>query len=284
MVAGKFLDPKNDYAFKRIFGTEKNKAILVHFLNDILDFPESEKIKDVSFLKPIQDPEIASKKQSIVDVLCVDEKGTQYIVEMQVARNEGFAKRAQYYAAKAYTNQMNNGDAYQNLKHIIFLAITNFVMFPEKESYKSDHVILDKLSYVRDLKDFSFTFLELPKFNKTIDELTTMEEKWTYFFKHASETSPEELEKITGSDIVIRQAYDVLDQFHWSQEELRTYEREKKSQLDGQAMLLSAKLEGKAEGIKVVAKNMLAQGIDISTIMAVTGLSKSDILGLPTGT
>ena len=107
-----------------------------------------------------------------------------------------------------------------------------------------------------------------------------MEEKWTYFFKHASETSPEELEKITGSDIVIRQAYDVLDQFHWSQEELRTYEREKKSQLDGQAMLLSAKLEGKAEGIKVVAKNMLAQGIDISTTMLVTGLSKGDILVL----
>lgn len=133
------------------------------------------------------------------------------------------------------------------------------------------------MSHAQELKDFSFTFLELPKFDKTIDDLKTMEEKWMYFFKHATETDPEELKKITGSDIVIRQAYDVLDQFHWSPEELRTYEREKKSQLDGQAMLLSAKLEGKAEGIKIVAKNMLAQGIDIHTIMMVTGLSKDEI-------
>ena len=85
---------------------------------------------------------------------------------MQVARTEGFAKRAQYYAAKAYANQMNNGDDYPKLKQIIFLAITNFVMFPDKKGYKSDHVILDKESYAHDLKDFSFTFLELPKFDK----------------------------------------------------------------------------------------------------------------------
>src|SRR5262245_30481527 len=110
MSIGKFLDPKNDYAFKRIFGTEKNKAILVHFLNDMLGF--SEKILNVTFLKTNQDPDIASKKQSIVDVLCTDEKGTQYIVEMQVASSDHFIKRAQYYAAKAYASQMNQGEAY----------------------------------------------------------------------------------------------------------------------------------------------------------------------------
>src|SRR5262245_672316 len=144
MTAAKFLDPKNDYAFKTIFGTEKNKDILIHFLNDILAFPEGKKIKNVTFLKPIQDPEAVAKKKSIVDVLCSDEKGIQYIVEMQVARTVGFAKRAQYYAARAYSNQMNNGDSYHHLKEVIFLAITDFVMFPDKEPYKSDHVILDK--------------------------------------------------------------------------------------------------------------------------------------------
>src|ERR1700730_8050078 len=160
MLATKFLDPKNDFAFKKIFGTEKNKDILIHFLNDILGFSAGEKIQKVTFLKTVQDPDIASKKQSIVDVLCVDEKGVQYIVEMQVARSEGFEKRAQYYAAKAYSNQMNNGSAYDTLKQIIFLAITDFVLFPKKPDYKSDHVILDKDSYTHDLKDFSFTFLE----------------------------------------------------------------------------------------------------------------------------
>jgi predicted transposase/invertase (TIGR01784 family) len=301
MLATKFLDPKNDFAFKKIFGTEKNKAILVHFLNDILDFPEGEKIQTVSFLKTVQDPDVAAKKQSVVDVLCMDEKGVQYIVEMQVARTESFVKRAQYYAAKAYVSQMNNGDLYENLKQIIFLAITDFVMFPLKGGYKSDHVILDKDQYTQDLRDFSFTFLELPKFNKGIDALTTMTEKWMYFFKHASHTDLEEVNKLTGPDIIIRKAYEVLNQIAWSEEELNTYEREKKSQLDARSILTYAtreakaegraegKAEGKAEGlvegeavgvakgIKQMAKNMLAQGIDIQTVICVTGLSKEDI-------
>ena len=273
MLATKFLDPKNDFAFKRIFGSEKNKAILIHFLNDMLGLATGEKVQDVTFLKSIQDPEAAAKKQSIVDVLCVDEKGVQYIVEMQVARCESFAKRAQYYAAKAYTSQMNNGDTYKNLKQVIFLAITDFVMFPDKKGYKSAHVILDKDSYIRDLKDFSFTFLELPKFTKTIDELTNLEEKWMYFFKHATHTDPEELKKITGPDIVIREAFDVLDQFYWSEEELRTYEREKKSELDAKAIVNYAR----TEGIKQVAKNMKAQGFNIDIIISLTGLTKEEL-------
>jgi predicted transposase/invertase (TIGR01784 family) len=281
MVAGKFLDPKNDFAFKKIFGTEKNKDILVHFLNDMLGFSEGEKIHNVTFLKTIQDPEIASKKQSIVDVLCTDEQGRQYIVEMQVARNEHFVKRAQYYAAKAYVNQMNNGDDYKKLKQIIFLAITDFVMFPEKKGYKSDHVILDKDSSTHDLKDFSFTFLELPKFKKTIGQLNTMVEKWAYFFKHATHTQENEPALIAGQDVIIRQAYEVLNQFSWSEEERNTYEQEKKSELDARSLLNSARTEGKAEGraegMREVAKKMLAQGIDKQTIQAITGLSEEEI-------
>ena len=82
MALSKFLDPKNDISFKRIFGTEKNKDILIHFLNDILGFTGKSTIKDIEFLSTIQDPDIASKKQSIVDVLCRDENGLQVIVEM----------------------------------------------------------------------------------------------------------------------------------------------------------------------------------------------------------
>src|SRR5262245_22961814 len=98
----KFLDPKNDIAFKKIFETEKNKDILIHFLNDMITFKEGEKIKEVTFLKTVQDPETAAKKTSIVDILCRDEKENIYIVEMQVAKEKGFEKRAQYYASKAY--------------------------------------------------------------------------------------------------------------------------------------------------------------------------------------
>src|SRR5216683_2359883 len=109
----KFLDPKNDVAFKKIFGTEKNKDILIHFLNDMVTFREKSPIQDVTFLKTIQDPEVAAKKTSVVDILCRDEKGNQYIVEMQVAKEKGFEKRALYYASKAYVSQMVKRGQYE---------------------------------------------------------------------------------------------------------------------------------------------------------------------------
>ena len=189
----KFLDPKNDFAFKRIFGTEKNKDILIHFLNDMLTFKDRALIQDVTFLKTIQDPETASKKTSIVDILCKDENDNRYIVGMQVAKEKGFEKRAQYYASKAYVSQANAGGEYHNLKEVIFLAIAEFVMFPKKKQWKSEHVTLDKNSYEHDLKDFSFTFLELPKFQKSIAELSTISDKWMYFFKNAEKTSERDL-------------------------------------------------------------------------------------------
>ena len=202
----KFLDPKNDFAFRKIFGSEKNKDILIHFLNDVLTFKERAPIKDVTFLKTIQDPETAAQKTSIVDVLCTDEKGNRYIVEMQVAEEKGFIKRAQYYASKAYVSQAVKRGKYHDLKEIIFLAIADFIMFPNKKQWKSEHVILDKDSYEHDLKDFSFTFLELPKFPHKIEQLSTLEEKWMYFFKYAHKTSPDELKKLVYHAPIIKKA------------------------------------------------------------------------------
>ena len=291
MSAIKFLDPKNDYAFKRIFGTEKNKEILVHFLNAVLSIPD--KIETVTFLKPLQDPEARAKKQSIVDVLCKDEMGVQYIVEMQVARSESFVKRAQFYAAKAYTNQLDSGDNYGELKQVIFLAITDFVMFPDKPEFKSDHVILDRESFANDLKDFSFTFLELPKFNKEIDDLKDQIDRWMYFFKHASHTNPSQLEQLISEDLMIDRAYQALDQFYWTKDELAFYESELKSERDGRALLKGAhnigleeglvigrtegRTEGRAESKKEVARNLFSLGVELKTVASATGLPKEEL-------
>jgi predicted transposase/invertase (TIGR01784 family) len=228
MAISKFLDPKNDVAFKKVFGSEKHKDILIHFINDILELQGNNQIEEVEYLSPMQDPEISSKKQSIVDVLCKDKNGVQIIVEMQVAPTKGFEKRAQYYAAKAYSRQLNSGQkadgVYQNLKEVIFIAIADCIIFPDKAAYKSDHVILDKKNYEHDLQDFSFTFIELPKFKKDkIEELSSIVEKWCYFFKNAAKTSEEDLKRLIGSDLVIEQAYDALSQFNWSEKELVAY-------------------------------------------------------------
>ncbi len=276
MAVTKFLDPKNDVAFRRIFGTAKNKDILIHFINDVLELKEGHKIKEVTFLPTIQVPEIAAKKQSIVDVLCKDEKGIQLIIEMQASPQEGFEKRAQYYAAKAYSRQLNRGKQagarYIDLKAVIFIAISDKIVFKDKACYKSDHVLLDKNSYAHDLQDFSFTFIELPKFNITdINLLTNIMEKWCYFFKHAQATAEADLRKIIGLDPVIGRAYEELNQFNWTEEELLHYEQETKRIMDNKAaedyMIKTAKAEGmeigKAEGIEIGKAEGKAEGMEI---------------------
>lgn len=277
MLLTKFLDPKNDFAFKKIFGTQKNKDILIHFLNDMVVFREGKPIVDVTFLKTIQDAEAMAKKTSIVDILCEDQDKNTYVVEMQVAQHKGFEKRAQYYASKAYVSQMEKGGLYENLKEVIFIAIANFTMFPEKESYKSDHVILDRENHQHDLKDFSFTFLELEKFTKTKDQLASMIEKWAYFFKHADETSEEDLRLIFDKDDIIQRAYDELDRFHWNDEELRAYEAAVKHEMDYQASL-DFKFEQGMKKMQVqIARNMLRQGLSIQNISSATGLSAKEV-------
>jgi predicted transposase/invertase (TIGR01784 family) len=287
MPLTKFLDPKNDVAFKKIFGTEKNKDILIHFLNDMLVFKEQKPIVEVSFLKTVLDPDISSKKTSVVDVLCTDQDKNTYVVEMQVASHKGFEKRAQYYAAKAYVSQMSRGGQYENLKEVIFLAIANFTMFPEKPSYKSDHIILDRENHQHDLKDFSFTFLELEKFTKTKDQLTSIVEKWAYYFKHAEETTPEELEMIIGQDSVIKRAYEELDRFYWKEEELLAYEDTLKKDMDYEASMNKKYDDGLADGEKSmqfkIARNMLQQGLSVQNIVSATGLSAKEVEKLQEG-
>ena len=94
-IMAKFLNPTNDLAFKRIFGTEKNKDILLHFLNDIFSRGDNP-IEEVTFLNTFQEREVASNRVSIVDILCRGHDGSRFIVEMQVASEPGFEKRAQY--------------------------------------------------------------------------------------------------------------------------------------------------------------------------------------------
>lgn len=280
----KFLDPKNDVAFKKIFGTEKNKDILIHFLNDMITFKNGGEIKQVTFLKTIQDPETAALKTSIVDILCRDQKGNDYIVEMQVAKEKGFEKRAQFYAAKAYTSQLCVNGKYHALKEVIFLAISNFVMFPRKKAYKSDHVVLDRATHENDLKDFSFTFLELPKFNKSVNELSSIVEKWSYFFKHAEDTSEEELHKLVKGDHIIERAYQELNRFSWDEEELRTYEQSEKW-LGAYLATLEQKFdEGIAAGIEKGEKIGIAKGEKLGIEKGEkVGIEKGEKLGIAKG-
>ncbi|MCX7337826.1 MAG: Rpn family recombination-promoting nuclease/putative transposase [Alphaproteobacteria bacterium] len=310
----KYLNPKNDVAFKRIFGTEKNKDILIPFLNDRVDFRDGGPVTNVTFLKTIQDPEIAARKTSIVDILCEDQQGNKWIVEMQVAKHRNFEKRAQYYAAKAYIAQMPIKAEYQKLKEVIFLAIANFVMFPNKKAYKSDPIILDRDSYEHDLKDFSFTFLELPKLkDKPFHPSMTMIEKWAYFFNTADKAPENEITRIIGDHVTLQRAYHELDRFAWSEEDLQAYEQSEKQEADYQSSMdqkfdegvergmekgraegkeegerlgiEKGKAEGLQEGIEkgreeeklILIQKMLASGLEKTAISQITGVPLDQI-------
>lgn len=291
-MLSRFLNPKNDLTFKRLFGSEKNKDILIHFLNDIFA-RTTNPIEEVEFIKPIIDPEIGELRVSIVDVLCKDLEGNNFIVEMQCDVDTAFIKRAQYYASKVYISQRGKGDTYKDLKSVTFLAILDGKLFPDKKEYLSHHVILDKNSYEHDLKDFSFSFLELGKFKKKPKELKTILEKWAYFLKNASETSNEELPLIVGSDLIIEKAFEALNEYNYSKEEMLYYDQlernedvyktllsdsENKGLREGlQKGKMEGKVEGKIEGKIEIAKNLKKLGVSNETIRQATGMSADEI-------
>ncbi|QTP61508.1 Rpn family recombination-promoting nuclease/putative transposase [Wolbachia endosymbiont of Wiebesia pumilae] len=282
MALSKFLDPKLDLTFKKIFGTERNKNILIHFLNDILGCTEVNTIQEVEFLSTIMDPEIASDKQSIVDVLCRDSSGNRYIIEMQLTCDKGFEKRAQLYAAKAYSRQADKSGKYVDLKKIFFIAISNCTLFPDKLDYISSHTIRDEKTNEHDLKDFQFIFIELPKFPKSrAEQLESVVDRWLFFFKYADETTDEDLRKIAEKSPIIKLAYDELDKFHWNEKDLIAYEERimdlRKEEAILEYRLDLAKEEGRKEREIEVAKNLLKAGVSFNIIAQTTGLSMSEI-------
>ncbi len=164
-------------------------------------------------------------KQSIVDVLCKDSIGNRFVIEMQLARDKGFEKRAQLYAAKAYSRQLDKSGNYIDLKKVFFIAISNCNLLPEEVGYISTHNIRDIKTNSHYLKDFQFVFIELPKFTKSkVEQLESIVDRWLFFFKYAEETTDEDLKKIAEKAPIIKLAYDELDKFRWNEKDLVAYE------------------------------------------------------------
>ncbi len=266
-MLSKYLNPRNDLAFKRIFGEERNKDLVIALINAVLSNQMHKKIVKIHFLKSTQEPETAAAKRSIVDILCQDEDGCRYVIEMQVAPQEGFEKRAQYYASRVYTSQMKRGGAYQDLKKVIFLAFVDYPLFDYKKSYKSEHVMVDRDTTDHDLKDFSFTFVNLPKFMARYPDTlpTSLEEKFYYFLCKADELTASQVKALEANNEVIQRAFQELDIINWSQAERNTYDQVEKIERDHRAIMTFARNEGIEKGIEKgkieILKSLVAQGI-----------------------
>ncbi|WP_448529112.1 Rpn family recombination-promoting nuclease/putative transposase [Raineya sp.] len=268
-----FADVKNDIAFRKIFGNENKKQILISFLNAILGLEGERKIADVQILNPYQVPIVLGAKSTVLDVKARDEAGKEYIVEMQVTDKIGFAQRVVYYSAKSYISQLNAKEEYYQLKPVIFIGILDFT-FLETPHYLSRHLILDEKTQEHKLKDLEFNFIELPKFNKTEKELHTLTEKWVFFIKNA-----ENLEVIPDSvdDEGLKTAYLEADKHLWSKKDLEAYEYARMRETDEKTEKMKAEEMGMLREKQSVAFKAIQKGFDNETISELTGLSVQEI-------
>jgi predicted transposase/invertase (TIGR01784 family) len=183
-----FADPKTDFVFQRIFGSEDHKPVLLGFLNDLLELDDAHRIRSVSLLPPEQRPKVSELKYSIVDVKCVDARGTTYVVEMQVLNVEAFEKRVMYNVAKAYTNQLGLGQNYPELNDVIGISVCDFELWPREAGCQvpmlSRWRMQEQKSGTPGLSQLQLVFLELPKYEGT-SEPRTLVDKWAYFFREA---------------------------------------------------------------------------------------------------
>ena len=216
----KFVDIKNDIAFRKIFGNENKTEILISFLNAVLELPQGKKIKKIEIKNPYQLPEIKGLKSSILDVRATDERDISYIIEMQVEELDGFDKRVQYYTAKQYSSQINKGDEYPKLNQVIFIGILDFVFFEEDEDYITRHRTVNVKTQKSTLNGMEYNFIELPKFIKELKDIKTLVDKWIYFIKNS-----ENLDVIPSNlkDEGLIHAYEDADRHNWTKEELEAY-------------------------------------------------------------
>lgn len=273
----KFADVKNDIAFRKIFGNENKKEVLISFLNAILDFQEKYKITDVTILTPYQLPKFRDGKATIIDVKAKDQSGREFIVEMQVADALGFSKRVLYYTSQGYVSQIDRGEFYDRLNPTIFVGILDFEI-SQNPKYISRHRILDVETGERIMEDMEFNFIELPKFNVQRKDLKTLVEKWVFFIKEAEnlEVIPEGMD-----DPGLKAAYEEANIQTWLPEELEAYDyaglRETEDRLRLEKAKADARKEARKEEQRKMARQMKQDNFDREVIKKYTELSDEEI-------
>jgi predicted transposase/invertase (TIGR01784 family) len=269
----KFVNPRNDVAFKKIFGNEEHTEILISFLNAVLDLTGDKEIQEIELLNPYQTPRLEALKYTLLDVRAKDRRGVTFIVEMQIKHVEGLRKRFTYYASKTYASQIERGQDYPKLNQVIFIGILDFAEF-DTDHYLTRIQLVNTVTYQQELTDLEFNFIELPKFTKQEHELTTVLEKWIFFLKHA-----EELDVIPDSadTVALRRAYDIANQFSWTPEELDVYEYWGIKEQDERGAVQYALNAGRQQERFAAARRMLADGLAPDIIQKYTDLTADEL-------
>ena len=283
-----FINPKTDFAFKKIFGSSQNTDILVSFLNAIL-YEGDSVIESLSIIPPYQAPRIEGIKDSFLDVKASLNSGRAVIIEMQVLNVLGFKKRVLYNAAKAFSTQLNVGDDYMMLNPVIALTITDFEMFEASEPVISHYRLKERDTLTDYTDDIELVFAELPKFKKKLAELDDITDKWLFFLKSASELDsiPENM-----AEPAIQNAFEVARQSRLTKDEREVLELQSRAIHDNRNAVLKGVQDGLERGLKQGLERGLEQGkreekvaiartllnlLPIETISQTTGLSAEEI-------
>ncbi|MCK5356562.1 MAG: Rpn family recombination-promoting nuclease/putative transposase [Methyloprofundus sp.] len=292
----KFLDVKTDFAFKKVFASEDSQDILINFLNAVIVFDNNQKIHTLKIVDPYNIPMLKGMKDTYVDVKAILDNGSHVIIEMQVLNHEGLEKRILYNAAKKYSTQLKKGEDYVLLNPVIALTITDFELFPEQKDLISHYKLLEKRHLIEYSDDIELIFIELPKFNKSEEQLSTIQDRWLYFIKNAG--SLEYVPKNMSKEIA--RAYQIANEANFSEEELELQHKKKdwiyiqKSAIELATKtglekgMEKGKLMGRAEGKelgrleekKQMVINMHQAQVDIDVICQVTGMSIEETKGI----
>lgn len=280
-MKARYINPYTDFGFKKLFGEEANKDLLVDFLNQLL--PAQHKIIDLSFNNAERLGPADSSRRAIFDIYCENEKGEKFIVEMQKAKMKFFKDRAVFYTTFPIKEQAEKGDWDFKLKPIYCVAILDFTFDEDRDqkTYMSNVQLKDQYCQTFYNK-LNYIFIEMPRFNKTEDQLENHFDKWLYFLKHLEDF--ENIPSILNEDVFIK-GFKVAEIASFDQRQMNEYEESLKVYRDLKGVLDNSfeegKIEGKAEGVTEgltkVAKKMKSEGYTLAEIAKLTGLSKADI-------
>ena len=288
------ISPRIDIAFKKIFGVEDNKDLLISLINSIVG--QEDQVSEVTLLNPYNPKSFKKDKLSILDIKAKGVSGKRFNIEIQIADEADYDKRALYYWAKLYTEQLKVAQDYSTLSKAIGIHILNFTSIPQAKDYHNVFHITEKNEGFRYFEDLELHTIELNKFSSNANEglsdivakVKTSLDMWSAFLTRndllKADSLPRELD-----DVNLKKAITVLEVMNFSDEERDFYEDHlkwlrietnslKKMKAEGKAEgLVEGKAEGKAEEKIEIARNLLAQNIDITNISLATGLSIVEI-------
>jgi len=272
----KYINPLTDFGFKRVFGSEPNKVLLIDFLNTLL--PKHHRVAEVTFKNTENLGSTALDRKAIFDIYCQGENGDRFIVEVQKAKQNYFKDRSVYYSTFPIQEQAQQGDWDYQLAAVYTIGVLDFIF----EDHRSDETLL----HVVELKDqncnvfydkLKFIYIELPKFDKTLDALESHFDKWLFVLKHLAEL-PNQPTSLRGS--LFDQLFSVAEIANFSPIEQETYENSLKYYRDLNNVVDTSRQEGRQEGILQVAQRMKLAGVPTSEISTYTGLSSEEVSGL----